>query len=91
MAGRSLRADVALVGSHNHDLRDVQSGIGSVHQYLLLNRPEKTVLRSPLKMFPKPMWFSTHRDPRWVTRKLLELYKRPTLSRLPPLLLAIRG
>ena len=88
VAGRSLRADVALVGGFpNRDLGDVQSGIGSVHNTFLLNRPEKTVLRSPLKMFPKPMWFSTHHDPRSVAWKLLELYESPRLSRLPPLLL----
>lgn len=79
-------------GFPGSDLCDVQSGIGSVHNTFLLNRPEKTILKSPLKMFPKPMWFSTHRHPQSVAWKLLEFYEEPTRSRLPPLLLhAIRG
>lgn len=73
-------------------LEDVQSGIGTVHNTYLLNRPEKTVLSSPLTMSPKPMWFSTHRAPEAVAWRLLELYQKPSLWRLPPVLVAaLRG
>jgi hypothetical protein len=74
------------------DLRDAQSGIGTVHNTYLLDRPEKTILMSPLTVSPKPMWFSTHRNPEALAWKLLALYSRPGLGRLPSLLAqALRG
>ena len=73
-------------GFPGSDLHDVQSGRGTVHNTYLLGRPEKTVLTSPLTVFPKPMWFSTHRRSEAVAWKLLELYRDPSLRRLPGLL-----
>lgn len=74
------------------DLADALSGIGSVHNTFLLDQPEKTILRSPLTMMPKPMWFSTHRRPEIVAWKLLDLYCQPNFARLPGLLFhAIQG
>jgi acyl-CoA reductase-like NAD-dependent aldehyde dehydrogenase len=74
------------------DLRDVQSGIGCVHNTYLLGPVSKTVLRGPLAMTPKPIWFSTHHHPVSVAWSLLHLYQRPSLGRLPRLLFqAMRG
>jgi acyl-CoA reductase-like NAD-dependent aldehyde dehydrogenase len=64
-------------------LANVQSGRGFVHNTCLLDRPQKTVLRAPLTMFPKPSWFSTHRRPEPLAWKLCQLYCRPSLWRLP--------
>ena len=36
---------------------NVQSGIGTVHNTLLLDRPQKSVLRAPPVVTPEPMWF----------------------------------
>ena len=73
-------------------LQDVQSGIGSVHNTFMLDEPEQTVVSSPLTIFPKPMWFSTHRCPEAIARKLIRLYLQPTWWRLPSLLInAMRG
>ncbi|RIK79133.1 MAG: aldehyde dehydrogenase [Planctomycetota bacterium] len=74
------------------DLANVQSGRGRVHNTYLLDRPEQTILQAPLAMFPKPMWFSTHRRPESLAWRLLRLYCRPALRKLPRLLgEAIRG
>jgi hypothetical protein len=74
------------------DLNNVQSGIGFVHNTYLLDRPQKTVLRSPLTLFPKPVWFSTHRRSEEVAWKLCELYSRPSLWKISGLLnQALRG
>ncbi len=74
------------------ELSDVQSGLGYVHNTFLLDRPQKTVIRSPLSLFPKPVWFSTHRRPEAVAWKLLKLYRRPSLGTLAGLLgQALRG
>lgn len=73
-------------------LHDIQSGIGSVHNTYLLENPEQCVISSPLTIFPKPMWFSTHRRPESVARSLLKFYMNPTLWRIPAILNhAIRG
>ncbi|MCH2212136.1 MAG: aldehyde dehydrogenase family protein [Fuerstiella sp.] len=64
---------------------DVQSGIGSVHNTYLLANHEKSVLRGPLVNSPKPIWFPSHRKAESVSWKLLELYHRPRLLRLPGL------
>lgn len=69
-------------------LADVQSGIGSVHNTYLLNRPQKTVIHAPLCMSPKPVWFSNHRCPDKVAERLLSLYSQPSLFRLPGLFAA---
>jgi len=75
-------------GHPSGTLQDVKSGIGFVHNTYLLDRPEKTVLRSPLALSPKPVWFSTHKHPQKVGWKLLELCRQPSLTKLPPLLWA---
>ena len=64
---------------------DVQSGIGNVHNTFLLNRIEKTVLEGPLINFPKPIWFPSHANSVNVATRLLSLYHRPSLFKLPPL------
>jgi hypothetical protein len=73
-------------------LVDVQSGLGSVHNTYLLDRTEKSIVRSPLCMYPKPVWFSTHRCPDRVTGALCQLYARPSFRRIVPLFsAALRG
>ncbi|WP_146454439.1 aldehyde dehydrogenase family protein [Rubripirellula tenax] len=73
-------------------LDDIQSGIGSVHNTFLLNQPEQSVISSPLTIFPKPMWFSTHRCAESVARSLVNLYLHRTPWRIPPVLFhAMRG
>jgi len=69
-------------------LADVQSGIGSVHNTYLLHRPQKTIIRAPLCMSPKPVWFSNHRCPDKVAQRLLALYTKPSVLRLPSLFAA---
>lgn len=68
------------------NLCNIQSGIGFVHNTFLLNGPEKTILTAPLRMHPKPIWFSTHRQPEKVSWDLLDLYLNPSALRLPKLL-----
>jgi len=71
-------------------LKDVQSGIGNVHNTYLLDRVEKTVLEGPLVNFPKPVWFPTHRNSVRVAKQLVRLYHRPSILNLP-LLFAAAG
>ncbi len=70
-------------GHPSTHLQAAQSGIGFVHNTYLLDHPEKSILRAPLRTSPKPIWDSTHRHPERVTWDLLKLYQRPSLLRLP--------
>ena len=73
-------------------LANAQSGIGAVHNTFMLEGVQKTVLEGPLVISPKPFWFPTNRRPEPIAWKVLDLYARPSLWRLPGLLLAaLRG
>ena len=53
-----------------HDIYDIQSGTGVVHNTLMFDRAQKTVVRAPFKMSPKPMWFPSHRQTLSMGKKL---------------------
>jgi len=59
------------------DLYDIQSGTGVVHNTLMFDRPQKSVLRAPFRVSPKPPWFVSH-------RKSLELGRRMTRFEIDP-------
>ncbi len=68
------------------NLKNIQSGVGFVHNTFLLSQPEKTILSAPLRMHPKPIWYSTHRQPEKVSWDLLDLYQHTSVRRIPKLL-----
>ncbi len=75
-----------------HTRRDIQSGTGIVHNTLMFSRPQKTVVRAPFKVWPKPVWFATHRTAHKVTPKLVAFEAEPSYAKLPGIFsLALRG
>ncbi|MEE2757762.1 MAG: aldehyde dehydrogenase family protein [Myxococcota bacterium] len=66
-----------------HTLDDIQSGIGFVHNTNLFDKPVKTVLRGPFKVFPKPPWFVTHKRSLAVARRMASMEKKPSLAKVP--------
>ena len=85
-------------------LRDVQSGIGVVHNALLLEHPERTVVRGPFRRFPRsllhaeltlsprPPWFVTNRTAHITTKRLTGLEASPSARHLPGIFAAaLRG
>jgi hypothetical protein len=68
-------------------LADSQSGLGWVHNAYLLEGVEKTVLDGPLTVWPRPTWFPSHRHADVVARRLLEMYRRPAVWKLPGIVL----
>jgi acyl-CoA reductase-like NAD-dependent aldehyde dehydrogenase len=75
-----------------HTARDIQSGVGFVHNTLMFDRPQKTVVQAPFYVWPKPVWFSTHKTAHRLTPKLYEFEAAPSLAKLPGILgLAARG
>lgn len=75
-----------------HDIYDIQSGTGVVHNTLMFSAVEKTVLRAPFRMRPKPVWFPSHQTADDVARALATFEAEPSVWKLPAVLWpALRG
>jgi acyl-CoA reductase-like NAD-dependent aldehyde dehydrogenase len=82
-----------------HTLDDVQSGIGVVHNTMMFERPERTVVEAPFKPFPRnlvsgafsllprPPWFITNRRAGVLGRLLTRFQYRPGFAKLPRIFL----
>jgi acyl-CoA reductase-like NAD-dependent aldehyde dehydrogenase len=78
-----------------HTLADVQSGIGVVHNTMLFEKPQRTVVEAPFKPFPRnllslsfsllprPPWFITNRKGNILGRLLVDFQYRPSLLKIP--------
>lgn len=79
-------------GFPGHDIYDVQSGIGVVHNTLMFSRPQKSIIRAPFTMKPTPIWFTTHRTGHELGPKLINFEASPSPWQLPSILWsALRG
>ena len=87
-----------------HTLDDVQSGIGIVHNALLLEDPERTVVRGPFRpsprslvngemaISPKPLWFVTNRTAAGTGLAMTAFVAEPGVLKLPRIFAsALRG
>ena len=68
-------------------LQDPQSGLGMVHNPLLLPLVHNSILRGPLVSWPKPPWFAWNTRGVQLTRGVTDLYARAGAGR--PTLLAL--
>jgi aldehyde dehydrogenase (NAD(P)+) len=83
-----------------HTADDIQSGIGVVHNSLLFDRPQKSVVHAPFHpyprsvvhgkptMLPTPPWFVTHRHAHQVTERLTQFEADHSPWRVPGIFLA---
>ncbi len=79
-------------GFPGHDLTDIQSGRGTVHNSLMFDMAQKSVVRGPFRQQPKPLWFTDNRQAHNVTRHLVALEADPSALTLAPVLAAaVRG
>ncbi|WP_433593849.1 aldehyde dehydrogenase family protein [Nocardia sp. CA-145437] len=87
-----------------HTIADIQSGIGVVHNGLLIADPERTVVRGPFRpaprsvlngeftLSPKPPWFVTNRTGATTLRRLTGFAHKPGFAALPGIFAsALRG
>jgi len=75
-----------------HTRQDIQSGVGFVHNSYMLEGVQKTVVRGPFVVSPKPLWFATHRRCEQVAQALTQMEVAPSLAKLPKVILgAARG
>jgi aldehyde dehydrogenase (NAD(P)+) len=78
-------------GHPSATLQDIQSGIGWVHNSYLLEGIEKTVMRGPFSVFPKPVWFSANKKVPAIGRRLVEMERSPSWLKVPGLALTALG
>lgn len=75
-----------------HTADDIQSGAGVVHNTYLFDKPQKSVIRGPFRVKPKPAWFISHQTVHELAKKLTYFNARPSIAKIPSLLWsAIRG
>lgn len=75
-----------------HTPQDIQSGTGVVHNTLLFSRVQKTVVKAPFRVWPKPVWFATHKTAHRLTPKLSAFEAAPSMAKVMGILpLAVRG
>jgi acyl-CoA reductase-like NAD-dependent aldehyde dehydrogenase len=79
-------------GFPGHTAQDIQSGTGWVHNTLMFDRIQKTVVRAPFRVLPKPVWFANHKTAHLLAPKLSRFEAAPSPAKLPGILgLALRG
>ncbi|HDH03775.1 MAG TPA: aldehyde dehydrogenase [Actinobacteria bacterium] len=80
-------------GAHpGHDRTDIQSGTGVVHNTYLLSGVQKTIVRGPWRVTPKPTWFPDHRTANEVLERLTYFEASPSLTKLTKVITAsLRG
>lgn len=83
-----------------HELGDIQSGRGTVHNARLIDSPERTVVTGPFRpfprsvlggefaLFPKPPWFVTARSAAATGKLLTAFAARPSWLKLPAIFLS---
>jgi acyl-CoA reductase-like NAD-dependent aldehyde dehydrogenase len=75
-----------------HPDHDIQSGRGVVHNGLLLDHPQKSVVRAPFTMKPTPAWFTDHRNNLELGRKMTAFEAAPGWLKVPSVALtALKG
>jgi acyl-CoA reductase-like NAD-dependent aldehyde dehydrogenase len=71
-------------GFPGHDIYDIQSGNNIVHNTLMFDRAQKSVVRAPFRVIPTPPWFvSRGRAGRAVFRRLGALEASPSPLKVP--------
>lgn len=79
-------------GHPSATLDNIQSGLGWVHNTAMLEGIEKCVVRAPLKPFPKPVWYPTHRTAHHLGKKLVAFEASPSWLKVPGIAVtAMRG
>lgn len=63
-----------------HVSTDIQSGIGKVRDWMLLDRAEKSVIYGPIKALPRPPWYVTNTKTHKVFPKLVPVEARPSMG-----------
>ncbi|MCO4762796.1 MAG: aldehyde dehydrogenase [Myxococcales bacterium] len=75
-----------------HPLDDIESGQGVVHNGLLIDHPQKSVIRTPFRMNPTPAWFTDHKNNVALGRVMTQFESAPGWLKIPKVALtALKG
>jgi hypothetical protein len=75
-----------------HPPEDIQSGKGVVHNGLLVDHPQKSVVRAPFVLKPKPAWFTNHKTNLELGRRMTAFEAAPSWLKVPGVAFtALRG
>jgi acyl-CoA reductase-like NAD-dependent aldehyde dehydrogenase len=64
-----------------HTYQDIQSGIGTIHNAFMFDRPQKSVVYGPFSAWPKPPWFVTNKKAHKILPKCVRLEASPSLGK----------
>lgn len=70
-------------GHPSATLKDIQSGLGWVHNTYMLEGIEKSVVRGPCLVSPKPAWFYDNAATHNIGRKLVRMEHSPRWWKIP--------
>lgn len=103
-AGAFLVSEATWGAFPGHDRTDIQSGTGVVHNVLLFDKPQKTVVSGPWYAFPrsvrhgkkdllpKPPWFVTNKTAATTGKRIASFAAKPSWSKIPGIFAsALRG
>ena len=63
-------------------LEDIRSGKGVVHNTYLFDHPQKSVVKAPFVIRPKPVWAAGHRNLTKLSKRLMEFEAKPSPVKL---------
>lgn len=69
-------------GYSGQDIYDIQSGVGFTNNTLMIDRPQKSILRAPFKTFPDPFTIRNKRAHEF-GRKMADFEVSPSVLKLP--------
>jgi hypothetical protein len=78
-------------GHPGSTLADIQSGLGWVHNTFMLEGIEKTVVRGPITVAPKPPWFFDNKKTHVMGEKLVRFEAHPGWLKVPGLAMTAMG
>ena len=78
-------------GHQSATLGDIQSGLGWVHNTFMLEGIDKSIIRGPIKVAPKPAWFYDNKKTHLLGPKLLAFEADPSWFKIPGLALTALG
>ena len=79
-------------GHPSATLADIQSGLGWVHNTVMLEDIEKCVIHAPLRPMPKQVYFATHKTVHQLGQRLVAFEASPSWLKVPGLAVAaLRG
>ncbi len=74
-------------GAHpGHTYNDIQSGIGVVHNTMLFDQPQKSVIYGPFRVNPTPPWFVTNKNTSKIAQRLVAFEGKPSILNFAKLL-----